>query len=201
MNHFQNDEKKKEEVPSKEELSPSLAEKLLKTRTLSLFEEVNAKVAKEVIQGLFLLEADDASKPITLFLNSPGGEVNSGFAIYDVIRFIKPEVKIVCTGLCASIATVILMAAKKENRLSLPNCKFLIHQPWTGGVGGSTTDVEITAREIVKTREKINDLLSKETKQPLTKVSEDTDRDFWMSSAHALEYGLISKIIQKRTEI
>ncbi|MGE0632136.1 MAG: ClpP family protease [Pseudobdellovibrionaceae bacterium] len=198
---FKNDRKEKEEIHVDAPMAPNLAEKLLKTRTLSLFEEVNAKVAKEVIQGLFLLEADDDKKPITLFLNSPGGEVNSGFAIYDAIRFIKPEVKIVCTGLCASIATVILMAAKKENRLSLPNCRFLIHQPWTGGVGGSTTDVEITAREIVKTREKINELLAKETKQPLAKISEDTDRDFWMSATHAHEYGLISKIIQTRSEI
>lgn len=194
----EHEEKKSIEVKTS---SPELMERLLKTRTLTLFESIDAKVAKELIQGLFMLEADDDKKPITIYLNSPGGEVNAGYAIYDVMRFIKPEIKVVCTGICASIATVILLGAKKENRLTLPNCRFLIHQPSIGGVGGSTTDVEIMAREIIKTREKINELLAKETKQPLARVTEDTDRDFWMSASQSVEYGLISRIIETRSDL
>ncbi len=194
LNHDEDKDKEKE--------NPSIIEKLLKTRTLTLFDAVTSKTAKELIQGFFLLEGEDASKPITLYINSPGGEINSGFAIYDTIRFIKPEVKIICSGLCASIATVILMAAKKENRLSLPNSRFLIHQPLIAGqVQGQATDIEITANEILKTREKINNLLSEETGQSLDKVQKDTERDYWMNANETLEYGLITRIITTRNEI
>ena len=136
--------------------TPPLFEKMLKTRTLTLFDAVKPKTAKEIIQGLFLLEAEDDKKPIYLYINSPGGEVNSGFAIFDTIKFIKPEVKIICCGLCASIATIILLAPTKENRISLPNAQFLIHQPLISGqIFGQASDIEITANEILKTKETI----------------------------------------------
>ncbi len=179
----------------------SLGEKLLKTRSIALFEAVTPKVARELVQALILLEADDSKKPIYLYVNSPGGEVNSGFAIYDAIRFIQPEVKVIVSGLCASVATVILVAAKKENRLSLPNSKFLIHQPSISGVAGSTSDIAIVATEINKTKTKVNDLLARETGQPLSRIQEDTDRDFWMDAVKAKEYGLISQIVEHRREM
>ncbi len=179
----------------------SLTEKLLKTRTLTLFDTVNAKVAKEVIQGLFLLEADDAKTPINLFINSPGGEVSSGFAIYDAINFIKPTVRTIASGLCASAGVLIFIAAKKENRLSLPNSKFLLHQPSIGSVGGSTTDIEIIAKDIINTKAKLNELLSKATGQSINRIQEDTDRDYWMSASQAQEYGLVSRVIDSRDEL
>ncbi len=175
-------------------------EKLLKTRTLMLFDAIDTKVSKEFIQSLLLMEADNAQEPIKILLNSPGGEVNAGFAIYDAIRFIQPEVKIICTGLCASIATIILMAVPKKNRVSLPHCEFLIHQPLSQGITGRISDLEIASQELIKTKEKLIRLLAQETGQKYETLLKDCDRDFWMTSNQALEYGLISKIIQKKSE-
>jgi len=190
-----------EKQDDKNEASP-LFEKMLKTRTLTLFDTVKAKTAKEIIQGLFLLEAEDDKKPIYLYINSPGGEVNSGFAIFDTIKFVKPEVKIICCGLCASIATIILLAPSKENRISLPNSQFLIHQPLISGqVFGQASDIEITANEILKTKENINKMLAEETGNNIDQVSKDTERDYWLNAAEAKEYGLISKIIENRDDI
>jgi len=175
--------------------------KLLKSRTLFLSEAVTASTARKLVSDLLILDAE-AHTPITLFINSPGGEVNSGFAIFDTIRFLHSEVRVINAGLCASIATIINIATKKELRFSLPNSKFLIHQPLIGGhVQGSASDIEITATQILKTREKINKLLALECGQPLEKVEEDTTRDYWMDAAEALEYGLITKIITHRRDI
>lgn len=191
-----------EDEEKEEKQDESMMMKMLKSRTVTLFEPVMPKSSRAVIQSLFLLEQEDPDAPIYLYVNSPGGDVNSGFAIYDVIRFIKPEVKIICSGLCASIATVILMAAKKKNRISLPNSRFLIHQPLISGqVYGQASDIEITANQIILTREKINLLLSKETGQELARVSIDTERDYWMSAEETLDYGLISSIIKSRSEL
>ena len=171
--------------------------KLLERRKIFISEAVTARTAKRYISDLLALEADKPGEPITLYLNSPGGEVNSGFAIFDTIRFISSPVTIINTGLCASIATVINVAAKKERRFSMPNAKFLIHQPLIPGqVYGQASDLEITAREILKTREKINKLLSKETGTPLEKVEKDTIRDYWMNAQEAVEYGLVTKIVE-----
>lgn len=168
--------------------------KLLESRTIFVSEGINSAVAKRVINHLLAFEAQDKTNPIYMYLNSPGGEVNSGFAIYDTMRFIDSEVRVVCTGLCASIATVMLMGAPKEHRYGMPNTKYLIHQPLIGGhIQGQASDLEITAREIIKTRKKINELLSQECGQSYEKVEEDTTRDYWMNAEEALEYGLISK--------
>ena len=186
-----------------EQLSSYQSEaKLLEQRTIFVSEGINSSVAKNVVNHLLALAAQDSEKPIYMYINSPGGEVNSGFAIYDTMRFIKPEVRVVATGLCASIATIILLGAPKEWRVGMPNTKFLIHQPLIGGhIQGQASDLEITAREIIKTRKKINELLSKECGQPYDRVEEDTTRDYWMNSIEAKEYGLIAKVVENASEI
>ena len=176
--------------------------RLLERRKIFISEAITSKTAKRYISDFLALEHDKPGEPITLYLNSPGGEVNSGYALYDTIRFISSPVTIINTGLCASIATVINVAAKKERRFSMPNAKFLIHQPLIPGqVYGQASDIEITAKEILKTREKINKLLAKETGTPLEKVERDTVRDYWMNAQEALEYGLISKIVETYTDL
>ncbi|MCA2958817.1 MAG: ATP-dependent Clp protease proteolytic subunit [Silvanigrellales bacterium] len=175
---------------------------LFKSRKMILSEGVNGQTARKVIEQLLALEADDPTKDIWLFLNSPGGEVNSGFGIFDTMRFIKPEVKVIVSGLAASIATVILLGAKKEFRFAMPNARLLIHQPLIGGhVQGQATDIEITAREMLKTREKIAVLYNKETGQPLERIERDIERDYWMTSDEAKEYGLISRVISSWNEV
>lgn len=175
---------------------------LLDARTIVLSEGINSRVAKRVIEQLLSFDLSDPNREILMFLNSPGGEVNSGFAIYDTMRFIRPKTKIVVSGLAASIATIILLGADKANRLSLPNSQLLIHQPLIGGsMQGQASDIEITAKEILKTREKIAELYVKETGQPLERVNRDIERDYWMSAREALDYGLISRIVNSRNEI
>ncbi|MCX6125112.1 MAG: ATP-dependent Clp protease proteolytic subunit [Proteobacteria bacterium] len=176
--------------------------RLLDRRTLFVSEGVNSAVAKRVINQLLVLDMDKPGTPINFFINSPGGEVNSGFAIYDTIRFLKSDVRIINTGLCASIATILNIAAKKQHRYSMPNCKFLIHQPLIPGqIYGQASDIEIHAREILKTRQKINELLAKECGQPLARVEKDTTRDYWMNASEALEYGLIHKIVENIADL
>jgi ATP-dependent Clp protease protease subunit len=176
--------------------------KMLEGRKIFISEAITARSAKRFISQFLALEADKAGAPITLFVNSPGGDVSSGFAIYDTIRFISSPVTIVNTGLCASIATIINIAAKKDRRFSMPNAKFLIHQPLIPGqVYGQASDLEITAREILKTRERINKMLATETGTPLDKVAKDTIRDYWMNAQEAVEYGLVSKIIETSKDI
>ena len=172
---------------------------LLKNRTLTLFGEVNQEVARRTAEKLLALSFD-SDEPITLFISSPGGHVESGDVIYDMIRYIKPVVRTVGTGWVGSIATHIYLAPEKENRYCLPNTRFLIHQP-AGGFGGDATDIAIHAKEIVKTRERINQVIAERTGQPLERVARDTDRDFWMSAEESLEYGLVGKIIQNVDEL
>jgi len=178
----------------------SLLNRLLETRTIVIADEINKKLARDVMTRLILLDRESAENEILILINSHGGDADAGFAIYDMIRFIRPPVKIVCAGLAASAAVIILLAAEKENRLSLPNSRFLIHQPSTG-VMGSAADIEIEASEILKFREKINQLIARETGQDPKKVEDDTKRNFWMSAEQALDYGLISKIIGGFSEL
>jgi ATP-dependent Clp protease protease subunit len=172
---------------------------MLKHRTLTLFGEVNQEVSRRVAERLLALayESDD---PITLYISSPGGHVESGDTIFDIIRYIKPTVRTVGTGWVGSIATHIYLAPEKEHRFCLPNTRFLIHQP-AGGFGGDASDIEIHAREIVKTRERINRIIAEQTGQPLERVTEDTDRDYWMSAEESVAYGLVGKIINSIDEI
>lgn len=175
---------------------------IFKNRMVMIYGPVNSHLAYDVNRQLLALEADDPNKPIYLLINSPGGEVTSGFSIYDTARFIKPEIITLVTGLAASMGSLIALCAKKENRLTFPNAKFLIHQPLISGViQGQASDLAIHARDIVKTKEKINKLYAQETGKPLAVVTEATDRDNWMDAEEAKEFGLISRIIQDRSEL
>ncbi len=176
-----------------------LESSLFKHRTLTIFGEITKDLAQRTAEKLLSLSfASD--EPITIYLGSPGGHVESGDTIFDLIGYIKPKVRIIGTGWVGSIATHIYLAAERENRFCLPNTRFLIHQP-AGGFGGDASDVEIHAREILKTRERINQIIADRTGQPLERVAEDTDRDYWMSAEESLDYGLVGKIITRATEL
>lgn len=174
-------------------------EKLLETRTITIFGEIDMKKAQDVTQRLLVLSAD-SDEDIKVFINSPGGHVESGDTIYDMIRFVKPKVKVIGTGWVASAGALVYAAADKENRFSLPNTRFLIHQPM-GGAVGQATDIAIEAEEIIKMRQRLNRIFAEQTGQPLEKVEKDTDRNFWMSASEALEYGLVGHIIESLDEV
>ena len=177
----------------------SLIHKILKTRNILLSGEINKSLAERIIRQLILLEAEN-DEPIKLFIDSPGGDADAGYAIFDMMRFIKPPVYTIAMGLVASAGAIILLAAPKERRLGLPNAHFLIHQPLSG-IRGVATEIEIHAHELDKLRQRINGLIAEETGQPLKKVEKDTDRDFWMNSEEARDYGLIERIILRRDEL
>ena len=166
---------------------------LISNRTITLFGEINQEVARKTAEKLLALSYE-SDEPITMYIGSPGGHVESGDTIFDMIRYIKPQGRTVGTGWVGSIATHIYLAPDKENRFALPNTRFLIHQPH-GGFGGDASDIEIHAREIVKTRERINGVIAAQTGQSLDKVAEDTQRDYWMSAEESVDYGLVGKII------
>lgn len=174
-------------------------ETLLKTRSILISGEIDKKMAEKVVSQLLMLEAEN-DDPIKVFIDSPGGDVDSAYAIFDMIRFVKPKVTMIAMGLAASAGALILLAGDKENRVGFPNSHYLIHQPLSG-VRGVATEIEIHAKEIEKTRQKINALIAKETGKSLAQVEKDTDRDYWMSAEEALDYGLISKIISNRSQL
>jgi len=176
-----------------------LAAKMLKTRTILISGEINKELAKKTIRQLLLLE-DLNNEPIRIFIDSPGGDADAGYAIFDMIRFVKPQVWTIGMGLVASAAAIIQLASPKQQRLGLPNSHYLIHQPLSG-IRGVATDIEIHAKELEKLREKINRLIAEETGNPAAQVEKDTDRDYWMNAAEAVNYGLINRIITKREEI
>jgi len=182
-----------------ENLQELLAGKMLKTRTILLSGEIRKGLAEKTIRQLLLMEAM-GNDPVRIFIDSPGGDADAGYAIFDMIRFIKPPVWTVGMGLVASAAAIIQLAAPKERRLGLPNSHYLIHQPLSG-IRGVATDIEIHARELEKLRAKINGLIAEETGNPFEQVEKDTDRDYWMSAQEAVKYGLISKVITNRDEM
>ena len=176
-----------------------LEEALFNARTILLTGGIDDKQARRVCERLLALSSD-SNDPILLVLSSPGGHVESGDMIHDMIKFVSAPVKILGTGWVASAGALIYAAAKKENRYSLPNTRFLLHEP-RGGVGGQATDVEIQAREIIKMRERLNNIFAEATGKPLEQIKKDTDRDFWMSSSEAVDYGLVGKIVTSHSEI
>lgn len=178
----------------------SLAQRLLKSRTIMLAEPIAKDVAERVTSKLLLLDQDDGDAPINLYINSPGGDIDAGFGIYDMARFIRAPVRCISAGLTASAAIIILLAAEKEQRLSFPNARFLMHQPSTG-VRGSASDVQIEATEILKIRQRINRIISEETGQSIKKVDNDTRRNYWIDPEEAKEYGLVSRIISSIAEL
>lgn len=186
-----------EEKPAKG--PDALAERLLETRTILLSGQVNKELAERVIRQMLLLEAK-SSDPIKVMIDSPGGDVDAGYAIFDMARFIRPQVWMIGMGLVASAGALILLAAPKERRVAFPNSHFLIHQPLSG-LRGVATDIEIHAREIEKTRDRLNKLIADETGQPLERVVKDTDRDYWMGAEDAVSYGLVSRVVRTRDEL
>ena len=190
-------EKECDKDKSKED---GISGKLLKTRIILISDTIDKKLAEKVISQLLLLEQEDPDKGIKMFINSPGGDADAGFAILDMIKFVKPTITTICAGVTASAAVIILLGGIKKDRFSLPNARILIHQPSTG-VQGSASDIQIEASEIIKCRNKINKLMAKETGQSIERVENDTRRNLWMSAEEALNYGLISKIIKTRKDL
>jgi len=177
-----------------------LEERLLQSRTIMIADMIAKDLAERATAKLLLLEQESDSKPINLYINSPGGDVDAGFGIFDIIRFISAPVRCISAGLTASAAVIVLLAAPKDRRLSLPNSRFLMHQPSTG-VRGSSSDIRIEANEILKIRQRINELIAEETGQQVEKVEKDTRRNYWMTAEEAIGYGLVERILQSRTEI
>ena len=171
--------------------------RLLRERIVFLVGPVNDQSANLVVAQLLFLESENPDKDISFYINSPGGSVSAGMSIFDTMQFIKPEVSTLCMGMAASMGAFLLSAGAKGKRFSLPNSKVMIHQP-LGGAQGQATDIEIHAREILKTREQLNRILAERTGQPLEKIQADTERDYYMSAAEAQSYGLIDQVLEKR---
>jgi ATP-dependent Clp protease protease subunit len=171
--------------------------RLLRERIIFLVGPVNDATANLVVAQMLFLESENPDKDIFLYINSPGGSVSAGLSIYDTMNFIKPDVSTLCMGMAASMGSFLLMAGAKGKRISLPNAKIMIHQP-SGGAQGQATDIEITAREILKTREQLNRILAERTGQSLEKIQNDTERDYFMSADEAQTYGLIDQVLAKR---
>ena len=188
-----------EKETGRRDRSGFMDEKLFKSRAITIFGQIDDKIARSVTEKLLALAAE-SDDPISIYISSPGGHVESGDVVYDMIKFIKPEVRVIGTGWVASAATTIFLAAKKKNRYSLPNTRFLVHQP-SGGSRGDATDIAIQAEQIVKMRARINQLIADETGQPLEKVAVDTDRDYWMTVEEAIEYGIVNKVVKSVGEI
>jgi ATP-dependent Clp protease, protease subunit len=186
--------------PEDKRVEGQVSIRLLKQRTLLLTGEINRRSSQRLVAELLLLAAESPKEPIKLFINSPGGDADAGFGIFDVIRFIESPVTVISAGLTASAAVIVLLACPKERRLSLPNSRFLIHQPSTG-IRGSAADIQIEASEILKLREKGDKLISDETGQPLERVKKDTHRNYWMSATEAKEYGLVGKVISSSKDV
>lgn len=171
--------------------------RLLKERVVFLVGEVNDHMANLIVAQLLFLESENPEKDISLYINSPGGSVSAGMAIYDTMNFIKPDVSTLCNGMAASMGAFLLSSGAKGKRFALPNAKIMIHQP-LGGARGQATEIEIAAREIVKTRAQLNRILSENTGQSLEKIELDTERDYYLSAAESKDYGLIDQVISKR---
>ncbi len=171
--------------------------RLLKERIIFLVGPVEDYMANLVVAQLLFLESENPDKDINLYINSPGGSVSAGLAIFDTMNFIKPDVSTLCTGVAASMGAFLLAAGAKGKRFSLPNSNIMIHQP-SGGARGQATDIEIQAREILKTKEQLNRILAERTGQPLEKIARDAERDYFMSAIEAAEYGLLDKVVSKR---
>lgn len=185
------------EQSSRGERSYDIYSRLLKDRIIIIGDEINDQVANSVIAQLLFLEADDPEKDISLYINSPGGSTTAGFAIFDTMKHIKPEISTICMGMAASFGAMLLLAGTKGKRFALPNSEIMIHQP-LGGARGQATEIEISARRILKLRSHINEVIAEHTGQPVEKVATDTDRDYFMSAHEAMEYGIIDKVIIKR---
>lgn len=190
------DEQAEEERP---ELDNDVGRRLLKNRTVLLTGEIDTKLSTQIVGQLLYLEAE-SREPIKVMIDSPGGDVNAGFAIFDTLRFVQPTIYTVGIGLVASAGAIILLAAKRENRFGLANSHYMIHQPMSG-MSGVASDIEIHAREIERIHHQINSIIAKECKKTVAQVEKDTDRDFWLNAKEAVVYGLIDSVIRSSTEL
>ncbi|WP_407272957.1 ATP-dependent Clp endopeptidase proteolytic subunit ClpP [Radiobacillus sp. PE A8.2] len=179
------------------ERSYDIYSRLLKDRIIIIGDEINDQIANSVVAQLLFLEADDPNKDISIYINCPGGSTTAGFAIFDTMEHIKADISTICIGMAASFGALLLLAGTKGKRFALPNSEVMIHQP-LGGARGQATEIEISARRILKLRDHVNQIISERTGQSVEKVAQDTDRDFFMSAGEALEYGIIDKIIMKK---
>jgi len=194
MNNDQN------EKNSEQDRMRFIDRELLETRTIIISQAIDASVANQIYARLILLEKQDQKKPIIIIINSPGGSADSGFGIYDMLKFIKPPIITIIAGLCASAAIIIFLAGEKEKRFALPNARFLLHQPSTSAVGPAA-DLEITANQILKIRDQFNQIIADETGHNIKKITEDANRDFWLNAKEAVEYKLVSHILMSRDEL
>ena len=185
------------EQTSKGERSYDIFSRLLKDRIIMLSGEVNDVTANLVVAQLLFLESEDPDKDIHLYINSPGGSITSGMAIYDTMQYIKPDVSTICIGMAASMGAFLLSSGAKGKRFALPNAEIMIHQP-LGGFQGQATDIDIHAKRILKIKDKLNKILSENTNQPLEKIKVDVERDYFMEASEAVEYGLIDKVIERK---
>ncbi len=185
------------EQTNRGERSYDIYSRLLKDRIIFASGEVNDTMADLIVAQLLFLESEDPNKDIQLYINSPGGSVSAGFAIYDTMNYIKPDVSTICIGMAASMGAFLLASGAKGKRFALPNSDIMIHQP-SGGAQGQASDIQINAEKILKIRKKLNEILAERTGQDLEKIERDTDRDYWLSSEEAKKYGLIDKVIEKR---
>jgi ATP-dependent Clp protease, protease subunit len=190
-------EKQLPDLPSA--LTDPIRERLFKSRSLIISGEINQQQASNVISQLIALQ-DVSDEPITLYINSQGGHVESGDTIHDIIRFVKPRVRMVGTGWVASAGALIYVAVPKEDRYCLPQTRFLLHQP-AGGMGGTASDIDIEAREIIRMRQRLNQIFSEQTGQPIERIEQDTRRNFWLSADEAIEYGLAGRVVRTIDEI
>ncbi|MDH4128513.1 MAG: ATP-dependent Clp protease proteolytic subunit [Spirochaetota bacterium] len=205
MFNYLNNKEKEDEKEGEKDKAGSMSDKLLKARKIIISSEVDSKLANKVVNQLLLLEEDDPEKPITIFINSPGGEIFSGFAIFDMMKFVKPIIKTVVIGFAASMGSILALGAEHGHRYALTNAMFLIHQPLISGVyRGSAADIEIQAKEMINTKNRIINLYVESTGKTYDEIKKDIDRDFWMTAEQAAKYGpkaLIDKVITSTSEL
>jgi ATP-dependent Clp protease protease subunit len=186
------------EQTSRGERAYDIYSRLLKDNVIFLGQAIDDNVANLIIAQMLFLEAENPEKDISLYINSPGGSVTSGFAIYDTMQYVKPDIATICLGQAASFAAVLLAAGKKGKRYALPNARVLLHQPWLQGLGGQASDIDIHAKDIMRMKRKISEILASHTGQPLEKIDKDTDRDYILAASESVDYGVVDQVIAKR---
>jgi len=186
------------EQTSRGERAYDIYSRLLKDNVIFLGQPIDDNIANLVIAQLLFLEAENPEKDISVYINSPGGSITAGFAIYDTMKYVKPDIATICIGQCASFAAVLLAAGTKGKRYALPNSRVLIHQPWLQGLGGQASDIDIHAKDILRMRHRLNEILADHTGQPIERIERDTDRDYILNAVDAQAYGLVDQVITKR---
>jgi ATP-dependent Clp protease protease subunit len=186
------------EQTSRGERAYDIYSRLLKDNVIFLGQPIDDTVSNLIIAQMLFLEAENPEKDISIYINSPGGSITAGLAIYDTMQYVKPDIATICIGQAASMAAVLLAAGKKAKRYALPNSRVLIHQPWMQGLGGQATDIDIHAKDIIRQRQRLNEILAQHTGQSVEKISRDTERDYIVQAQEAVEYGLVDQVIAKR---